>query len=113
PDLLSGRGTRPHRSRRNDGWRTLGARSASMVKIVVTRALPEIALERLRALGDVWVSSYPRPLTMQELHETAAGASALVTMPMDRIDAPLLAAAGPDLKIVANFAVGFDNIDVE
>ena len=84
-----------------------------MVKIVVTRALPEIALERLRALGDVWVSSYPRPLTMQELHETAAGASALVTMPMDRIDAPLLAAAGPDLKIVANFAVGFDNIDVE
>jgi glyoxylate reductase len=84
-----------------------------MVKIVVTRALPEIALERLGALGEVWVSSYPRPLTTQELHETAAGASALVTMPMDRVDAPLLAAAGPTLKIVANFAVGFDNIDVE
>ena len=43
-----------------------------MVKIVVTRALPETALERLRALGEVWVSSYPRPLTVQELHETAA-----------------------------------------
>jgi glyoxylate reductase len=84
-----------------------------MVKIVVTRALPETALERLRALGEVWVSTYPRPLTVQELHEAAAGASALVTMPSDRVDAPLLAATGKNLKIVANFAVGFDNIDVE
>ena len=58
-----------------------------MVKIIVTRALPEVALERLGALGDVWVSTYPRPLTVQELHEAAAGASALVTMPSDRVDA--------------------------
>jgi glyoxylate reductase len=84
-----------------------------MVKIVVTRALPEIALERLRALGEVWVSTYPRPLTVQELHEAAAGVSALVTMPSDRVDSALLEAVGSKLKIVANFAVGFDNIDVE
>jgi len=80
-----------------------------MVKIIVTRALPEVALERLGALGDVWVSTYPRPLTVQELHEAAAGASALVTMPSDRVDAPLLAATGSKLKVVANFAVGYDN----
>ena len=73
----------------------LGARSPPMVKIVVTRALPEIALERLRAHGEVWASTYPRPLTVQELHEAAAGASALVTMPSDRVDAALLAATGP------------------
>jgi glyoxylate reductase len=72
-----------------------------MVKIIVTRALPEVALERLGALGDVWVSTYPRPLTVQELHEAAAGASALVTMPSDRVDAALLAATGPKLKVVA------------
>jgi len=84
-----------------------------MVKIIVTRALPEVALERLGALGDVWVSTYPRPLTVQELHEAAAGASALVTMPSDRVDAALLSAIGPKLKIVANFAVGYDNIDLD
>ena len=84
-----------------------------MVKIIVTRALPEVALERLAALGDVWASTYPRPLTVQELHEAAAGASALITMPSDRVDAALLAAVGPQLKIVANFAVGYDNIDLE
>jgi glyoxylate reductase len=83
-----------------------------VVKIVVTRALPEIALERLRAHGEVWASTYPRPLTVQELHEAAAGASALVTMPSDRVDAALLAATGPQLKVVANFAVGYDNIDL-
>jgi glyoxylate reductase len=84
-----------------------------MVKIIVTRALPEVALERLGALGDIWVSTYPRPLTVQELHEAAAGASALVTMPSDRVDTALLAATGPKLKVVANFAVGYDNIDLD
>jgi glyoxylate reductase len=49
---------------------------------------------------------------VQELHEAAAGAWALLTMPSDRVDAALLAATGPQLKVVANFAVGYDNIDL-
>jgi lactate dehydrogenase-like 2-hydroxyacid dehydrogenase len=83
-----------------------------VVRIAVTRGLPEVAVERLRALGETWVSDRPRPLTVQELHEAVRGAEAIVSMPTDRIDAELLAAAGPNLKVVANFAVGYDNFDV-
>ena len=47
------------------------------------------------------------------LHEHVPGAVALVTDPSVRVDAELLDAAGGSLKVVANFAVGYDNIDVE
>ena len=48
-----------------------------------------------------------------ELHQLIAGAVAIVTPLTLRVDAPLLDAAGPALKVVANYAVGFDNIDRE
>ncbi|MBL0928003.1 MAG: D-glycerate dehydrogenase [Phycisphaerales bacterium] len=47
-----------------------------------------------------------------ELRAFVRGASALVTWVSERVDAALLDAAGPGLKLVANFAVGFDNIDL-
>jgi len=46
------------------------------------------------------------------LREFVRGASAMVTWVSERVDDPLLEAAGPSLRIVANFAVGYDNIDV-
>lgn len=48
-----------------------------------------------------------------ELHRLIAGAAAIVTPLTLRVDGPLLDAAGPSLKVVANYAVGFDNIDRE
>jgi glyoxylate reductase len=52
------------------------------------------------------------PPTREELLARAAGRDGLMTMLTDRIDDELLDAAGPRLRVVANFAVGFDNVDV-
>jgi lactate dehydrogenase-like 2-hydroxyacid dehydrogenase len=81
-------------------------------RIVVTRRIPEPALELLREGADLWVSDAEGPLELAELHEAIAGADAVVTLLHDRVDAAFLDAAGPRLRCVANVAVGYDNIDV-
>jgi glyoxylate reductase len=82
-------------------------------RIVVLRRIPEPALDLLRAGGDdVWVSPHDRPLTTEELHEAAAGADAILSLLHDRVDGAFLDAAGPQLQVVANVAVGYDNVDV-
>jgi glyoxylate reductase len=81
-------------------------------RIVVTRRIPEPALELLHAAGDVWVSPHDRPLDAEELHAAVAGADAVVTLLHDRVDDAFLDAAGPSLRVVANVAVGYDNLDV-
>lgn len=81
--------------------------------VAVTRALPAQALERLRASGaEVRVEELGRPLTVAELHRHVAGADALVAFLHDRVDGALLDAAGPRLRVVANVAVGHDNVDL-
>jgi glyoxylate reductase len=86
--------------------------SAEAARIVVTRRIPEPALELLGGAGDVWLSPHDRPMTPGELHAAVAGADAVVTLLHDRIDDAFLDAAGPGLQVVANVAVGYDNIDV-
>ena len=81
-------------------------------RIVVTRRIPDPAIERLRRAGEVWVSPHDRPLSTEELHAAVVGANAVVTLLHDRVDHAFLDAAGPTLRIVANVAVGFDNVDV-
>jgi glyoxylate reductase len=81
-------------------------------RIVVTRALPPAALEPLHSAGSVWVSPHDRPLSVAELHQAVDGASAIISMLNDTIDDDVLDAAGPNLRIVANTAVGYDNLDV-
>jgi lactate dehydrogenase-like 2-hydroxyacid dehydrogenase len=60
----------------------------------------------------VWVSPHDRALSDDELRSAVAGADAVVAMLHDRVDGLLLDAAGPRLKVVANVAVGYDNVDV-
>ena len=85
-----------------------------MARIVVTRGLPEPALAALRESGAaVWVSAADRALAVLELHEAVRGADAVVTMLHDRVDAAFLDAAGERLRVVANVAVGHDNVDVK
>jgi lactate dehydrogenase-like 2-hydroxyacid dehydrogenase len=79
---------------------------------VVTREIPDAALKVLQDAGEVWMSGEDRPLTPEELRETVAGASAVVAMLHDRIDAEIADAAGPGLRVLANVAVGYDNVDV-
>jgi lactate dehydrogenase-like 2-hydroxyacid dehydrogenase len=86
--------------------------AAGAARIVVTRRIPEPALELLREAGDVWLSPHDRPMTAAELHAAVAGADAVVTLLHDRVDDDFLDAAGPGLRVVANVAVGYDNIDV-
>ena len=85
-----------------------------MPRIVVTRGLPEPALRALRdGAVDVWVSPHDRALAAGELRDAVRGADAVVTMLHDRVDDDLLTAAGEQLRVVANVAVGFDNVDLE
>ena len=81
-------------------------------RLVVTRIIPEPALELLREAGETWVSERDRPLERAELHEAVRGATAEVTLLHDRVDAEFFDAAGPQLRCAANVAVGYDNVDV-
>ncbi|SLJ96348.1 2-hydroxyacid dehydrogenase [Arthrobacter sp. P2b] len=83
-----------------------------MSRVVVTGRVPETALEKLRAEHDVDDWSGPESIGREELLRRVAGADAVVSLLTERIDAELLDAAGPQLKVVANVAVGYDNIDV-
>ncbi|MEU3628290.1 D-glycerate dehydrogenase [Amycolatopsis coloradensis] len=80
--------------------------------IAVTRWIPDEALKVLAEAGEVKLSRADRPLTPDELLEFVRGASAIVGMLHDRIDGAVADAAGPELKVVANVAVGHDNVDV-
>jgi glyoxylate reductase len=84
-----------------------------MAHVFVSRALTGDALDRLADAGhevDVWPGNLPPHPT--ELRERVAPAQGLLTMLTERVDAALLDAA-PQLKVIANYAVGFDNIDIE
>jgi len=84
-----------------------------VAKVLVTRPIPAPGAAPLAAAGfDVEQQSVDAPLLAAELAGRVAGKDALLCMLSDRIDGALLDAAGPALRIVANFAVGFDNIDV-
>lgn len=83
-----------------------------MSRVVVTGRVPETALEKLRAEHDVDAWSGPESIGREELLRRVAGADAVLSLLTERIDAELLDAAGPQLKVVANVAVGYDNIDV-
>jgi glyoxylate reductase len=81
-----------------------------MPSVLVTREIPGSALAILRAVADVDLPETPPDAAA--LRRLAAGRDAIVAMLTDRIDAALLDAGGPSLKVVANVAVGYDNIDV-
>jgi glyoxylate reductase len=84
------------------------------MKIFVTRQIPGDSLEKLKVDGnEVVVSEFGRPLTPEELLNKSKGVDALLSLLTDRIDSDLMDAIGPQLKIISNYAVGFDNVDVK
>lgn len=85
-----------------------------MAKVFVTRKLPGNALDRIRQAGydlEVW-EGFCSP-DRDTMLAKVAGVTGLVTLLEDRIDAEVMDAAGPSLKVIAQYAVGVDNIDLE
>jgi glyoxylate reductase len=79
--------------------------------IAVARVLLPAGLEPLRECGEVRVGGVDA--TRERVLEIAAGADVLVADPTIAVDPALLDAAGPQLRLVANFAVGYDNVDLD
>lgn len=82
------------------------------LSVVVTRRLPEAVETRLKELFDVRLRDDDTPMTREELAKAMKEADALVPTVTDQIDAGLLAQAGPELKLIANYGAGVDHIDV-
>jgi glyoxylate reductase len=81
--------------------------------VLVTRRLPQEALDRIVARCDMTLYDGEGVMARHQLLAEVAGKAGALTLLTDRVDEEFLDAAGPQLKIVANYAVGFDNIDVE
>ncbi|WP_344949420.1 D-glycerate dehydrogenase [Actinomadura miaoliensis] len=80
--------------------------------VYVPRLLTDTAMREVRQIGHPVVAGEEDPPDRDTLLRDAAGAVAVVCTLTERIDAEFLDAAGPRLKVVANTAVGYDNIDV-
>jgi glyoxylate reductase len=78
--------------------------------ILVTRKLPSAVVATLAAVGEVEVHAGERPMSASELRARVAGKDALVSMLTDAVDRDVMD-AGP-LKVIANVAVGYNNIDI-
>jgi glyoxylate reductase len=84
----------------------------SKPRVFVSRVIPEEGLARLREATDatIWDDELPPP--RDELLRAIDGCDGVLTLLTDRVDDEFLDRAGPQLKVVSNFAVGFDNVDV-
>ena len=84
-----------------------------MPKIFITREIPDQGIEILKKAGHA-VSVYPKDeiIPRKELLRSVKGVDALLPLLTDKIDGEVMDAAGKNLKIIANYAVGFDNVDL-
>jgi glyoxylate reductase len=80
--------------------------------VVVTRKLPDSVELRMRELFNTRLNADDRPMTQAELADAVKTADVLVPTVTDRIDTSVLSKAGEQLKLLANFGNGVDNIDV-
>jgi len=80
--------------------------------VVITRKLPDPVETRMRELFDARLNVEDRPMTQPELVAAVKEADVLVPTITDQIDAALIAQAGDNLKLIANFGNGVDKIDV-
>lgn len=86
--------------------------SEARPRVFVSRRISEEGLARIAAQTDaeIWPDDFPPP--RDELLRRVAGVHGLLSMVTEKIDDELLERAGPQLKVVSTFAVGFDNIDI-
>jgi glyoxylate reductase len=83
-----------------------------MPRALVTRRLPSSVLAKIEAVSEVDLYTGTTAITREELLVRVSDVDAIVCLLTDKIDDVVLEAAGPHLKVVANVAVGYNNIDV-
>ncbi|MDO5628794.1 MAG: D-glycerate dehydrogenase [Mobilicoccus sp.] len=83
-----------------------------MAKVVVTNRIPQEGIDLLEAHHDVTVWNSEECISREKCLEMISGADAILTLLTEKVDDEFLDAAGDQLKVVANVAVGFNNIDV-
>lgn len=91
------------------------AKRKSKHKVYITRQIPGIASKMLKKAG-FEVQSFnksSRKITRGKLLRKVKGCSGILSLLTERMDAQIMDAAGPQLKVIANFAVGYDNINIE
>jgi glyoxylate reductase len=81
--------------------------------VIVTRKLPDAVETRMRELFDTRLNHDDKPMSQADLIEAFKTADVLVPTVTDRIDSKVIVRAGPNLKLIANFGTGVDNIDVK
>lgn len=81
--------------------------------VIITRKLPQVVEVRMRELFNARLNPDDHPMDKKELIEAVSQADVLVPTVTDRIDREVLSRAGPQLKLIANFGTGVDNIDIE
>jgi len=81
--------------------------------VIVTRKLPDVVETRMMELFNAKLNSDDHPFSRNELIEAVKQAEVLVPTVTDRIDKAVIGQAGDQLKLIANFGTGVDNIDVE
>jgi glyoxylate reductase len=81
-------------------------------RVFVSRIIPDAGLDRVKEAcdADIWPERLPPPYDV--LIERVRGVDGLLCVLTDRIDASLMDAAGPQLKVISQMAVGYDNIDI-
>ena len=82
-------------------------------KVIVTRRLPDEIEARLKELFDVKFNRRDQPMSAEQLAEAMAEADILIPTVTDDLPAGLIEQAGPNLKLIANFGVGVDHIDID
>jgi glyoxylate reductase len=81
--------------------------------VYITRKLPDAVETRMRELFDAELNVDDKPRTREELIAAVKTADVLVPTVTDRIDAALIAEAGPQMKLIASFSNGTDHIDID
>lgn len=85
----------------------------SRPSVYITRMISQETIDYLKQYFDVEVNPDDRALSRQELMEKVKGRAAVITLLTDKVDGEVMDAAGPQCKIFANYAVGFNNFDLE
>jgi len=84
------------------------------MQVVVTRKIPRVGIDVLEDAGlEVIGNPSDRLLTGEEMEDFVRGSDAILCLIIDKIDKKVIDAAGPNLRMISNYGVGFDNVDVE
>ncbi|MBR9801789.1 MAG: 2-hydroxyacid dehydrogenase [Rubinisphaera brasiliensis] len=85
----------------------------SRPRVFITRRIPQVGLDLIGAVCDVDLWDEPLPPGRDELLKRIAGCDGVLTMLSEKVDDEFFDAAGEQLKVVSQYAVGFNNIDVD